>query len=177
MEDQDKTIFTCPWGTFAYTVLPFGLCNALATFQRAVIRIFFDLVNDCLEIYMDDFTSYGDSFEEALTNLEKVLKRCKEKHLSLNTEKCHMMMTKGVVLGHYISSIGIRVDPAKIEVILQILVPKTQKEVRRFLGHAGYYRRFIEIFSKIATPLFNLLSKEEEFVWTDNCQSTFANIK
>ena len=74
---------------------------------------------------MDDFTTYVDNFEEALTNLEKVLKWCKETQLSIITEKCHMMMTEGVVLGHYISSTGIRVDPAKIEVILQILVPKT----------------------------------------------------
>ena len=113
---------------------------------------------------MDDFTPYGDNFEEALTNLENVLKRCKETQLSLSTEKCHMMMMEGVVLGHYISSTGIQVDLAKIEVILQIPVPKTQKEVRSFLGHAGYYRRFIENFSKIASPLFNLLSKEIEFV-------------
>ena len=74
---------------------------------------------------MDDFTPYGNNFMEALTNLEKVLKRCKETQLSLRTKTCHMMMTEGVVLGHYISSTGIRVDPAKIEVILQILVPKT----------------------------------------------------
>ena len=74
LEDQDKTTFTCPLGTFAYSMLPFGLCNTPTTFQRAIIGIFFDLVNDCLEIYMDDFTPYGDSFEEALTNLEKVLK-------------------------------------------------------------------------------------------------------
>jgi hypothetical protein len=130
-----------------------------------------------LEIYIDDFTPYGDNFEEALTNLEKVLKRCKETQLSLSTEKCHMMMTEGVVLGNYISSTRIRVDPTKIEVILQILVPKTQKEVRSFLGHASYYQRFIENFSKIASPLFNLLSQEVEFVWTDKCQSTFIDLK
>ena len=91
-KDQDKTTFTYPWGTFAYRVLPFGLCNAPATFQRAILIIFFDLVNDNVEIYMDDFTPYGNSFEEALENLEKVLKRCKQTHLSLSTEKCHMMM-------------------------------------------------------------------------------------
>ena len=88
-----------------------------------------------------------------------------------------MMMTEGVVLGHYISSTCIQVDPAKIEVILQIPVPKMQKEVHSFLGHVGYYRCFIENFSKIVAPLFNLLSKEEEFVWTDNCQSTVADLK
>ena len=106
-EDQDKTTFTFPWGTFAYRVLPFGLCNAPATFQRAVLEIFSDLVNDSVEIYMDDFTPYGNSFEEALDNLEKVLKRCKQTHLSLSTEKCHMMMQEGIVLGHFILAAGI----------------------------------------------------------------------
>ena len=75
-EDQDKTTFTCPWGTFAYQVLPFGLCNALATFQREILGIFSDLIDDVVEIYMDDFTPYGDSFLEGLRNLEKFLERC-----------------------------------------------------------------------------------------------------
>ena len=88
-----------------------------------------------------------------------------------------MMMMEGVVLGHYISSTRIQVDPTKIEVILQIPVPKTHKEVHSFLGHAGYYRHFIKNFSKIASRLFNLLLKEVEFVWTDKCQSTFADLK
>eukprot|EP00253_Pinus_taeda_P032891 PITA_32891 len=86
-QDQDKTTFTSPWGTFAYRVLPFGLCNAPATFQRAVIGIFFDMLNDSLEIFMDEFTPYGVTFEDALQNLEKVLKRCIEAHLALSTEK------------------------------------------------------------------------------------------
>ena len=86
-------------------------------------------------------------------------------------------MTEGVVLGHYISSIRIREDPAKIEVIMQIPVPKMQKEVHSFLGHPIYYRCFIENFSKIASPLFNLLSKQVEFVWTDKCQSAFTDLK
>ena len=81
-EDQDKTTFTCPWGTFAYRVLPFGLCNAPATFQRAVLSIFAELVHDAVEIYMDDFTPYGCDFQEALTNLGKVLHKCIEMNLS-----------------------------------------------------------------------------------------------
>ena len=98
-EDQDKTTFTCPWGTFSYRVLPFGLCNAPTTFQRVVISIFSELVNDSMEIFMDDFTSYGKDFEEALENLKKVLTHCEQTQLSLSTEKCHMMMSEGVVLG------------------------------------------------------------------------------
>ena len=83
-EDQDKSTFTCPWGTSAYRVLPFGLCNAPATFQRAVLGIFFDLIHDCVELYMGDFTIYGNTFEEDLAILEKVLKICKEANLSLS---------------------------------------------------------------------------------------------
>lgn len=158
-QDQDKTTFISPWGTFAYRVLPFGLCNAPATFQRAVIGIFSDMLNDSLEIFMDDFTTYGATFEDALQNLEKVLKRCIEAHLALSTENCHMMMNQGIVLSHFISFLGIQVDPAKIQVIQNLPIPKTQTEVRSFLGHAGYYRRFIKDFSKIASPLFLLLMK------------------
>ena len=106
-EDQDKTTFTCPWGTFAYRVLPFGLCNAPATFQRAVLSIFADLINDGLEVYMDDFTPYGDDFDPALDTLEKVLERCIATRLCLSHEKCYMMMTEGLILGHYISAAGI----------------------------------------------------------------------
>jgi hypothetical protein len=84
-QDQDKTTFTSPWGTFSYKVLPFGLCNAPTTFQRAVIGIFSDMVNDCMETFMDEFTPYGIDFDEALANLEKVLKRCIQSHIYLST--------------------------------------------------------------------------------------------
>jgi len=94
-EDQDKTTFTCPWGTFSYRVLPFSLCNAPATFQRAVLSIFSELVHDVVEIYMDDFTPYGCDFQEALTNLRKVLHKCIEMNLSLNPKKCEFLMTEG----------------------------------------------------------------------------------
>ena len=109
---------------------------------------------------MDDFTPYGDAFETTLANLEKVLECCEQTNVSLSMEKCHMMMTEGIVLGHFILADGIKVDPAKIEVISKIPTPKTLKEVRIFLGHAGYYRRFIENLSKIASPLFSLLMKD-----------------
>jgi len=113
-QDQDKTTFTSPWGTFAYRVLPFGLCNAPTTFQRVVIGIFSDMLNDSLEIFMDDFTPYGVTFDVALQNLEKILKQCIQANLSLSTEKCHMMMNEGIVLGHFISFLGIQVDPSKV---------------------------------------------------------------
>eukprot|EP00253_Pinus_taeda_P031239 PITA_31239 len=176
-EDQDKTTFTCPWGNFSCRVLPFGLCNAPATFQRAVLGIFFDLIHDCVEVYMDDFTVYGDSFEEALENLEKVLIRCKETNLSLSHEKCFMMFTEGIVLGHHISGDGIKVHRSKVEVISKLPIPNCQRDVRTFLGFTGYYRRFIQKFTKIASPLFKLLTKYYEFKWDPDCQSTFETLK
>ena len=94
-----------------------GLCNAPATFQRAIIGVFSEMVNDYMEVFMDDFTTYGDSFDEALEKLEKVLKHCEHIHLSMNTKKCHMMMSEGVVMGHFISGGGNHVDPSKIKVI------------------------------------------------------------
>eukprot|EP00253_Pinus_taeda_P008815 PITA_08815 len=135
------------------------------------------MVNDSLEIFMDNFTPYGTTFEDALQNLEKVLKWCIEAHLALSIEKCHMMMNEGIVLGHYVSLLGIQVDPVKIQVILTLPIPKTQTEVRSFLGHAGYYRIFIKDFSKIASPLFVLLTKNVEFKWTDDCGKAFDHLK
>jgi hypothetical protein len=140
-KDQDNTKFTCPWGTYSYRTLPFGLCNAPATFQRVVLAIFSDLTNDCVEFYMDNFTIYGDDFQEELDNLKKVLVRCKETNLSLSHEKLRMFLTEGIVLGHHISGTRIRVDPAKIDIISQIKIPSSQKEIRSFLGHVGYYRK------------------------------------
>jgi len=135
-EDQDKTTFTCPWGTYAYRVLPFRLCTAPATFQRAVLGIFADLIHDCVEVYMDDFTVYGNSFEEALNNLENFLIHFQETNLVLSHEKCRILSNEGIVLGHHLSSEGIKVDRAKIDVINKFSPPKTPKEVRSFLVHA-----------------------------------------
>ena len=143
--------------------LPFGLCNAPTTFQRVVLAIFADLIHECVEVYMDNFSAHGSAFENSLANLEKILKRCVDSNLSLRNEKCFMMMNKGIVLGHHISSSGIKVDPAKIQIIVNLSEPTTQTYVRSFLGYAGYYRRFIANFSKIALPLFKLLSKDVPF--------------
>jgi hypothetical protein len=173
LEDQDKTTFTCPWGTCAYKVLPFGLCNAPTTFQSAVLAIFVDLIHECVEVYMDDFSVHGNSFDNSLKILEKVLTRCIETNLSLSNEKCFMMLTEGVVLGHHISSLGITVDPAKIQIIVNLPELISQKDVRSFLGYASYYRRFIENFSKIAFPLFKLLAKDVHLHWDTNCQIAF----
>ncbi|CAA7028505.1 unnamed protein product [Microthlaspi erraticum] len=139
-DDQEKTTFTCPYGTYAYRRMPFGLCNAPATFQRCMMSIFTDLIEEIMEVFMDDFSVYGSSFESCLGNLGRVLQRCEDKHLVLNWEKCHFMVRDGIVLGHRISERGIEVDKAKIEVMTNLQPPKTVKDIRSFLGHAGFYR-------------------------------------
>ena len=106
---RKKTTFTCPFGTYAYKRMPFGLCNAPATFQRCMLSIFNDMVEQIMEVFMDDITIYGGIFEECLVNLEAVLNRCIEKDLVLNSEKCHFMVHQGIVLGHIISEKGIEV--------------------------------------------------------------------
>ena len=126
---------------------------------------------------MDDFSVYGSSFDACLDNLSKVLQRCKETNLVLNWEKCHFMVTKGVVLGHIVSENGIEVDKAKIEVIEKLPPPTTVKGIRSFLGHAGFYRRFIKDFSKIAKPLTNLLAKDTPFEFNDACIDAFHRLK
>ncbi|RVW21929.1 Retrovirus-related Pol polyprotein from transposon 17.6 [Vitis vinifera] len=108
LEDQEKTTFTCPFGTFAYRRMPFGLCNAPATFQRCMLSIFSDMVERIMEVFMDDITVYGSSYEECLLHLEAVLQRCIEKDLVLNWEKCHFMVQQGIVLGHIISKKALR---------------------------------------------------------------------
>ena len=113
-----------------------------------------------MEFFVDDFTPYGNSFDESLRNLENVLEHCEQTHLSMSTEKCHMMMSEGIVLGNFIYVVGIQVDPSKIKVIVNIPNPRTQKEVGSFLRHAGYYTRFMEFFLKLTSCIFTLLMKD-----------------
>ena len=176
-EDQKKTTFTCPYGTFAFRRMPFGLCNAPSTFQRCMMSMFSDLVEEVMEIFMDDFTVYGSSFEHCLNNLETVLQRCKDKQLALNWEKCHFMVTEGIVLGHKIFNTGLEVDQSKVSIIKTFAPPTTVKGIRSFLGHAGFYRRFIKDFSKIARPLCRLLEKNTKFNFDDSCKAAFEEIK
>nr|GEY71031.1 hypothetical protein [Tanacetum cinerariifolium] len=135
-QDQEKTTFTCPYGTFAYRRMHFGLCNAPGTFQRCMMAIFHDMIEKIMEVFMDDFLVFGDSFSSCLTNLDKIVKRCEDTNLVLNWEKCHFMYREGIVLGHKISNSGIEVDRAKVDVIAKLPHPTIVKGVRSFLGHA-----------------------------------------
>ena len=131
--DREKTTFTCPFGTFAFRRMSFELSNASATFQRCMMSIFSDLVEEAMEILMDDFSVYEYSFEHCLKNLETVLQRCQDKNLALNWEKYHFMVTKGIVLGHKIYAAGLEVNQAKVIVIKTLLPPTTVKGIRSFL--------------------------------------------
>ncbi|XP_021985186.1 uncharacterized protein LOC110881135 [Helianthus annuus] len=136
-----------------------------------------DMVESLMEVFMDDFSVYGSSFDQSLMNLEKMLKRYMETKLILNWEKCHFMVTEGIVLGHKISRAGIEVDRAKIDTISQLPPPTSVKSVRSFLGHAGFYRRFIRDFSKITRPMTRLLEKDIPFVFDEECLRAFEFLK
>ena len=176
-EDQEKTTFTCPYGTFAFRRIPFGLCNAPGTFQRCMMAIFSDMVEKTIEVFMDDFLVLGSSFDNCLENLRSVLIKCKETNLILNWEKCHFMVQEGIVLGHQISTRGIEVDRAKIEAIEKLPPPSSVKGIRSFLGHAGFYRRFIKDFSQIAKSLSNLLVQGTPFEFDAQCMRAFSILK
>ncbi|GKC05497.1 reverse transcriptase domain-containing protein [Tanacetum coccineum] len=118
--DQEKTTFTCPFGTYAYRRMPFGLCNALATFQRCMLAIFCDMIEESVKVFMDDFSVFRKSVDKCLNNLDKMLHHCKDAHLVLNWEKCHFMVKEGIVLGHKVSGAGLEFDRAKIDVISKL---------------------------------------------------------
>ena len=126
---------------------------------------------------MDDFSVYGTNFSNCLDNLSKVLDRCIKHGLVLNWKTCHFMAQEGIVLGHSVSKRGIKVDRAKREVIANLPPPKYVKDIISFLGHAGFYRRFIKDFSKIAKPLCKLLAKEAIFEFDDACLEAFDTLK
>ncbi|GKA95557.1 reverse transcriptase domain-containing protein [Tanacetum coccineum] len=167
----------CPYGTFAYRRMPFGLCNAPGTFQRCMLAIFHDMVEKTMEVFMDDFSVFGDSFENCLSCLDKMLQRCEDTNLCLNWEKNHFMVKEGIVLDHKISKNMIEVDKAKVDVIAKLPHPTTVKGVRSFLGHAGFYRRFIQDFSKIARPMTHLLEKKTPFFFSKECIESFNTLK
>ncbi|KAK8562061.1 hypothetical protein V6N12_049114 [Hibiscus sabdariffa] len=141
LKDQEKTTFTCPYDTYAFQRMPFGLCNAPATFQRCMLAIFSDMV----EYYLE--------------------------------EKCHFMVIEGTVLGRKISSKGIEVENAKVEVIEKLPPPTTVKGIRSFLGHDNFYWMFIKYFSMISKPMCNLLQQNQPFVFYEDCQSAFKELK
>jgi hypothetical protein len=162
-DDQSKTTFTCPYSTFTYRRMSFGLFNAPASFQRCMMVVFSDLIEKIMEVFKDDFSVYGKTFEDCLPNLEKVMKRCQMANLVLNWEKCYFMV--------------IEVDKVKIKLILQLPLPTNVNGIRSFLGHAGFYRRFTQNFSQIARPLTHLLAKDAPILFIKECLQLFHTLK
>ncbi|GJS82590.1 reverse transcriptase domain-containing protein [Tanacetum coccineum] len=144
---------------------------------RCMIAIFHDMIEETMEVFMDDFSVFGDSFSSCLSHLDKMLKRCEDTNLVLNWEKCHFMVKEGIVLGLKISKDGIEVDKAKVDVIAKLPHPTSVKGVRSFLGYAGLYSRFIQDFSKIARPMTHLLEKETPFILLKECIKAFNILK
>ncbi|GJW60757.1 reverse transcriptase domain-containing protein [Tanacetum coccineum] len=142
-----------------------------------MMAIFHHMIEETMEVFIDDFSVFGDSFSSCLSYLDKMLKRCKDTNLVLNWEKCHFMVKEGIVLGHKISKSGIEVDKAKVEVIAKLPHSTSVKGIQSFLGHAGFYRRFIKDFSKIARPMTHLLEKDTPFIFSKECVESFNIIK
>ncbi|GKD72477.1 reverse transcriptase domain-containing protein [Tanacetum coccineum] len=142
-----------------------------------MLAIFHDMIEESVEVFMEDFSVFGNSFDTCLNNLDKMLQRCNDAHLVLNWEKCHFMVKEGIVIGHKVSSTGLEVDKAKIDVISKLPPPTNIKGVRSFLGHANFYRCFIKDFSKIARPPTKLLEKDTPFEFNGECQKAFESLK
>ena len=176
-DDQEKTTFTCPFGTYAFHCMPFGLSNAPATFQRCMMAIFSDFIGESMEVFMDDFSIFGPSFDACLEHLTQILDVCVKKRLVLSWEKSHFMVREGIVLGHLVSSKGLEVDKAKVELIEDLALPKSIRELRSFLGHVGFYRSFIQDFAKVSKPLTSLLCKEKDFIIEEEGKHAFMQLK
>nr|GFB38010.1 reverse transcriptase domain-containing protein [Tanacetum cinerariifolium] len=159
---REKTTFTCPYGMFAYRRMPFGLCNAPGTFQRCMLAIFHDMVEKTMEVFMDDFLVFGNSFEKCLSHLDKMLQRCEDTNLCLNWEKSHFMVKEGIVLGHKISKNGIEVDKAKVDVIAKLPHPTTFKGTVLGQRHEKHFRPIHYASKKITDAESNYTTTEKE---------------
>lgn len=176
-EDRIKTAFKTKEGLYQFKVMPFGLCNAPATFQRAMDQLLAGLKwNSCL-VYIDDIVIFSKTFAEHLQHLKQVFERIRKSRFHLKAEKCSFGKREINYLGHVISKKGIYPDLSKLSAIQSIQIPKNAKQIQQFLGLCGYYRRFIQNFAQIAEPLTQLTRKSNEFIWTPTCQKAFEELK
>ena len=176
-DDREKTAFCTHEGLFQFNVMPFGLCNAPATFQRLMDMVLKGLLWDSCLVYIDDIIIFGKTFEHHLENLAKVFERIEQAGLKLQPQKCHLLQPQVQFLGHIVSTKGVSPDPQKTEKVKQWPTPKSTKEVQQFLGLASYYRRFVKNFASVAAPLHKLTEKHSIFQWTPSCQEAFNNLK
>lgn len=177
-KDREKTAFSVQGcGLWQFKVMPFGLCNAPATFERLMERILHGLTWQICLVYLDDIIVYANTFDEHLERLDQVLTRINGANLKLSPEKCKLFQKKVNFLGHTISETGIATDEKKIQAIVEWPTPKTVREIRSFLGLCSYYRRFVQNFSCIAKPLHKLTEKDKQFQWDSDCQHSFELLK
>ena len=176
-DSQEKTAFITHSGLFEFTVMPFGLCNAPATFQRLMEHVLVGLVREKCIVYLDDILIIGRFFEEHLTNLQTVLTRLLEAGLKLKPEKCKLTRTEVDFFGYVVSENGVSTNPAKVSAVTQFPRPKDLKSLRAFLGLMSYYRRFIPCFSTVAHPLYNLTRKDTPFQWSKECEAAFDKLR
>jgi len=176
-EDKEKTTFVTPWGTFCYKVMSFGLKNAGATYQRAMVTLFHDLMHQEVEVYVDDILAKSKKEEDHVQVLRRLFERLRKFQLKLNPAKCSFGVKTGKLLGFIVSGRGIEVDPDKAKAIREMPAPRTEKEVRSFLGRLNYIARFISQLTVTCEPIFRLLRKKNPGVWDDDCQEAFDKIK
>ena len=174
---KPKTAFATHSGLFQFTVMPFGLCNAPATFERLMSQVMRGLHWKRCLVYIDDILVFGNDFESALRSLELVLTQVAEYGLQLKSTKCNLFRTSVPFLGHIVGRAGLECDPNKVSAVANWIPPSTIKGVREFLGFTGYYRRFVPDYSTVAQLLVRLLGKDCKFKWTDACQDAFKALR
>ena len=175
--DAEKTAFTSRKGLYEFTVMPFGLCNAPATFERLMETVLAGLHWQICLIYLDDVIVIGKSFEDMIKNLGVVFERLQQSGLKLKARKCQLFGKEVEFLGHIISEKGVETDPSKTQCIEMWPTPKNVKDVRAFIGLCSYYRCFVYRFSEIAKPLHKLTEKNKPFIWTEECSKAFETLK
>ena len=176
-EARAKTAFATHSGLFQFRVMPFGLCNAPATFERLMDRVLQGLRWSRCLVYLDDIISFGGTFDGALSSLTLIFERLRSYGLQLKSSKCHLFRVSVPFLGHIVGRRGLECDPTKIEDVKLWPVPDCLKSVRQFLGFVGYYRRFIPRFADVATPLVYLTGKDVPFVWDSSCSAAFRELR
>jgi len=175
--DAPKTAFSTPFGHYEYKRMPFGLKNAPATFQRLMDRVLSGLQGIELFVYLDDIVIYASSLTEHNRKFHKLAERLRSANLRLQPDKCEFLRKEVTYLGHVINETGVKPDPKKVEAVLNFPRPKNVKNIKQFLGLAGYYRRFLNNFSKTARPLTALLKKDEPFVWQEPQETAFVTLR
>src|SRR3954467_14490175 len=176
-KDIPKTAFTTRYGLYEYTVMSFGLTNAPVYFMNMMNKVFMEFLDKFVVVFIDDILIYSKSNEENEEHLRLILEKIREHKLYAKFSKCEFWLNEVRFLGHIVSGDGVAVDPAKVLAVTEWESPKSVKEVRSFLGLAGYYRRFIENFSKVAKPMTELLKKDKKFAWSEGCELSFQKLK